>query len=168
MRCGDGRKWRWGGVAGCYRHAIQVGGWQCSKGRLADVGRSDEILRLRGDGELRGLAEIGARSSIFIDNSPREQIANPLAVAGPEGAKGVVEARVLGEKDDHMLDRGRRVNPVGDLVRIGSTGICREGTERCGRSAGQQSDLSAAKRVFTLMHSRSPQSELGGETIHAS
>ena len=101
----DPRVWRKG------THAGDVRGRQRRIELLLQAARADEELPSvgrRNDLELMCFGEIGTRRSIGVDDALRQQIqylGSPRHVGGEE----VIEAPVLSDDDDDVLDRRRRV-----------------------------------------------------------
>uniref|UniRef100_UPI00384DC0A2 hypothetical protein n=1 Tax=Bradyrhizobium japonicum TaxID=375 RepID=UPI00384DC0A2 len=75
-------------------------------GRLSDRRCADIERRLAGNRVLLRLGEVRARRSVFVDDALRQQVGDRLSLAlRLVDTEGVVEAAVLTDQDDHVLDR---------------------------------------------------------------
>jgi hypothetical protein len=75
--------------------------------------------------------EVRSRRAIGFDDSLREQIAHPLlGVTRNIGREQVIEAAVLADDDDDVLDRARGRNLVDGPIRI--SGVTRRNTNERG------------------------------------
>jgi hypothetical protein len=78
---------------------LRQDGERCAGGRRYRITIANTGLALRGFGETR------PRTAVLVDDSAREQVADRLARGGLVGREQVIEAQVLSDDDDQMLDR---------------------------------------------------------------
>jgi hypothetical protein len=88
----NGGKWGRSSVAARRRNAVQVGRWQRDICGFAVIGRVDEILGLRQHHKLGSGAEVGPRTTVFLDNAAGQEIVDALAIARFVKAEDVIKA----------------------------------------------------------------------------
>src|SRR5262249_3938650 len=116
-------------------HAGDVGRRQEAVEHLArSAGADEEIARTVGrrrDLELMRAGEVRSWRAIGFDDALGEQIAHPFIALGDIGCEQMIEAAVLADDDDDVLDWARGRNLVDRLVRIG--GVAGSNADERGR-----------------------------------
>src|SRR5262249_48299093 len=127
-RAGGGK-----GGGGGRRQAADVGRWRGRIERLVGrLGADEELaeVRRRHQLELVALGEVRARRAVGLDDALRQQVQRLLVPAGRHvGGEDMIEAAVLADDDDDVLDRARRLaRPlVGVVIGGGDAERCDDG-----------------------------------------
>ena len=136
------------------------------------AGADEEVagaVRWRDDLELMPLGEIRPGRAVGLDDALRQQVEHALVLALRHiGREQMVEAAVLADDDDHVLDRTRGLDLVDGLVGIGGVAGRDAGERRGGKC--REASRGAPRPSYGHSHGNSPgvvRSEANDRTIGA-